>query len=134
MGSKTNNLENKILDYILANAADFAPSTIYLALFTTDPSETGIAGAEVSTGAYVRVAITMGTLAAGGSKSNTVQVTFPVATANWGTITHFAIVDLASGGLAEVNTYYQGALAASKIIDEDDQFVLPIGNITVTED
>jgi hypothetical protein len=134
MGSKTNNLENKSLDYVLADAADFAPTAIFMALFTTDPTETGIAGTEVTGGAYVRVAITMGDAAAAGSKSNTVQVTFPVATALWGTITHFVIVDLASGALAETNTYYHGALVAPKLIDTDDQFVFPIGNITVTED
>ena len=53
--------ENKILDHMIRGQAFTVPTTVYLALFTAN---TGLEGnspsAEVSGGAYARVAITFG--------------------------------------------------------------------------
>ena len=39
MAEMSDYLENKILDYVLRDSADWAPSTVYLALHTADPAD-----------------------------------------------------------------------------------------------
>lgn len=126
--SKTNFLENELLDHVLRNSAYTPPATVYLALFTAAPGETG-GGTEVSGGSYARQSCAFD-VAASGATQNTSEVAFPVATGNWGTITHFAVFDASSGG----NMLYYGALAASKTINTDDQFKFAAGAVDITED
>ncbi len=121
-------LENALLNSTLRGQAFTAPTAIYAALFTSDPTDAGT-GTEVSGGAYTRQAITFGT-PSNGTCSNSADVLFPVATAAWGTITHFAIYDAATGG----NLLYSGAFTTAKTIATDDQLKLAAGNITVTLD
>lgn len=131
MGAMTNYLENKLIDHVLRNTAYTPPTTLHFALFTSDPTETGAAGTEVSGGSYARVAVTAnltnmaGTQAAGsttassgtnGTTSNNGAITFPAPTGNWGTVTHMAIMDAASGG----NMLVYGALQTSKVISSGD--------------
>lgn len=83
MAAKSNYLENKVLDDMLVTA--------YAALYLSDPTDED-KGQEVKGGAYARTAITFGA-ASNGQKSNSADVTFPTATADWGTVTHMAIKD-----------------------------------------
>jgi hypothetical protein len=129
MGSKTNYLENKILDHVLKNTSYTPPATVYLALCTSDPTETGAAGTEVSGGSYARQAAAFGS-ASGGTSSNSGTITFPTATGNWGTITHFAIFDASSAG----NCLYYGALTTSKTINTGDVAKWNAGDLVVNED
>jgi hypothetical protein len=126
MAALSNYLENKLLDHALATTAYTKPTTVYVALFTTDPTDAGT-GTEVSGGAYVRKAVTFGA-ATGGSASNSADVTFDVATASWGTVTHLAIFDAATAG----NMLFHGAFTQSKAIASNDQFKIPAGNLTIT--
>ncbi len=121
-------LENALLNSTLRGQAFTAPTAIYAALFTSDPTDAGT-GTEVSGGAYTRQAITFGA-PSNGTCSNSADVLFPVATAAWGTITHFAIYDAATGG----NLLYSGAFTTAKTIAMDDQLKLAAGNITITLD
>jgi len=89
----SNYLENWIIDHFLRNQAFTPPATIYVALFTAATGlEANNPTAEVSGGGYARKAVTL-SAASGGASSNPAEVTFPAATAPWGTITHFALVD-----------------------------------------
>jgi len=112
-------LENEILDHVFGAAAYTAPATVYVALFTSAPSDSG-GGTEVSGGSYARVAVTNNATnfpaASGGAKSNGTVITFPAPTANWGTVTHFAIFDAASAG----NMLGWAALSASRVINSGD--------------
>lgn len=131
MGSKSDYLENELLDHVLRNSAYSAPAAVYLALFTADPGEAGSLANEVSAGDYSRQAITFGTAAASGSISNTTLITFTAAAANnWGTITHWAICDASTSG----NVLYYGALDVSRAVGIGDSCEVPIGDLTVTED
>lgn len=103
-GSKSDYLENKLLDHTLKNTAYTSPTTVYAALFTTIPTDAS-PGTEVSGGSYARQAITFGS-ASGGSSSNSVAVTFPAATGAWGAIVAFAIFDASTVG----NMLYWGEL------------------------
>ncbi|PLR72329.1 phage tail fiber protein [Bacillus sp. UMB0728] len=128
MSAISNYLENKLLDHVLKGTAYTPPSTLYVALFTTDPTDAGT-GTEVSGGGYTRRTATFNT-ATNGSISTNADITFPVATANWGTVTHTAIFDAATGG----NLLFHGALTASKTINIDDQLKISSGSLTVNLD
>ena len=129
MAGKTDYLENKVLDHNLATAAYTAPSAIYVALFTADPGETGETTNEISGGGYARTQGTFGA-ASGGSASNSADIEFPQATGDWGTITHFALMDAQTSG----NMLYYGALDASNTVGNGDTFKFATGDLTVTED
>lgn len=127
--SKSNYLENELLDHVLRNQAFASPTTVYAALYTTQPSDAG-GGTEVSGNAYARVAITFGA-ATSGSITNSSAVTFPQAGGGpWGTITHFGVLDALTNG----NLLYWGALDESKVIDDGDTMEFSIGDLMVTED
>jgi len=128
MSKIANYLENAIVNHFLRNSAVTSPTKVYLALYTSDPTDADT-GTEVSGGAYARQAITF-SAPSNGSTSNSSTITFPTATANWGTITHMGIRDASSGG----NLLFYGPLSVSKTITTGDQFIVNSGNLVVTID
>jgi hypothetical protein len=131
MTAKTDYLEDRVLDRVLKNNAQFSyafPATVYSGLFTADPTDTGSQANEVSGGSYARQSISWGTIASG-SVSNSVAVTFPVATAPWGTITHTGILDALTTG----NMLYKGVLGTPKTVGTGDQVSFAIAALTVSE-
>lgn len=128
MTAMTNYLEDELIDHVLRNLAYTSPTTVYAALFTAAPGEAG-GGTEVTGGAYARTAVTFGAPSAGAT-DNTADVTFPTATANWGTVTHVAIMDASTAG----NMLLYGALTASKVVNNGDTFKFNTGDLDVTFD
>lgn len=132
-GSKSNYLEDKLNDHVLGGPDFTRPATVYIALYTVAPSDTG-GGTEVTGGAYARVSFTNNATnwpaSASGLKSNGVAVTFATATANWGTIVAFGIFDAVTGG----NLLYWADLTTSKAVNNGDTASFAIGDIDVTED
>ena len=131
MSAASNYLENALLDHTLGNTAYTQP-TVYIGLWTADDGlESGTITSEVSTAGtgYARQTIAFDA-AVNGSTGNTSTVTFPTATANWGTITHIALMDAASGG----NVLFHGSVTTSKTIDSGDTFQVSGGNLTITLD
>jgi hypothetical protein len=128
--SKSDFLENKLLDHMLGKTAYTMP-TVYVGLYTAAPTDAG-GGTEVSGGAYARVATTGATwnAASAGSSSNAAAVTFPTASASWGTVTHFGLFDAASAG----NMLRWGALTTSKTVGNGDTPSFGIGTLVLTED
>jgi hypothetical protein len=126
MAAISNFLENALINATLRNTAYVSPTTVYVALYTTDPTDDG-SGTEVSGGSYARIAATFGA-PSNGSSSITADVTFSQATANWGVVTHFGIHDALTGG----NLLYHGQLTASKNVETGDLFKIPTGQLTVT--
>lgn len=97
-GSLSDYAENKVLELITGKTA-FSLPTVYVALFTTAVTDAG-GGTEVSGGSYARK-LTAGSdwaAASGGATSNAAIITFVTPTGSWGTATHFALMDAASGG------------------------------------
>jgi hypothetical protein len=125
--SFSNYLENKVLLHVFGATAYTAPSTLYVALFTSDPGETG-SGTEVSGGSYARQTIAF--TVTGNQASNTAAVEFPTATASWGTITYAAVYDALSGG----NLLAYGALTTSKTIASGDVLRIPAGDFDINLD
>ena len=136
MGAASNYLEGKLLDHTLTSTAFTQPSR-YLALFTADTgleANSGFSGTEVSTANssnYARQAITFAAASSGSSSSNA-TVTFPTAGANWGTITHIAIMDGSTVGSG--NVLFWGAVTTSKTIETGDTFQVSSGNLTISLD
>lgn len=125
--SFSNYLENKVLDHVFGGTAYTAPTTLYLALFTTAPDDTG-AGTEVSGSAYARQEVTM--TATGSVASNDAAVEFPTATGSWGTIGYVAIYDASTSG----NQLCYATLTTSKTIDTGDVFRVPTGDLDISLD
>lgn len=121
----SNYLENKALDHVLGTTA-FTMPTVYLALFTSDPTDAGT-GTEVSGGGYARQTIAF-SASSGGATSNSAKVTFPVATASWGTITHIGLYDASTAG----NMLWHGALSTSKAVATDDTFEIGATKLSVS--
>jgi hypothetical protein len=136
MGSKSDYLENALLDHVLGGGDYTRPATVYIGLWTSalDDTSDGSTAGEVSGGSYARVAVTNNATnwpaAASGAKSNGTAITFPQASADWGTVTHFAILDAATLG----NILYWGALTNSKTIQNGDTAEFAIGDLDITED
>lgn len=138
-GSKSDYLEAKLLDHVLGNTAYTAPATVYIALFTAAPSDTG-GGTEVPTSGgtlYARVAVTNNATnwpnASGTSptvKSNGTTFTFPTAGADWGTVTSVGIFDASSAG----NLLYWATLTASKTVSSGDTASFAGTTIVCSED
>jgi hypothetical protein len=128
MAEFTDFMENKIIDHMLRNQSYTPPATVYVALFTTAPSDAG-GGTEVSGGSYARQPVALAA-ASGGASENSADITFPTATANWGTITHLALMDALTGG----NMLMHSPLDESKTINNGDTFKINAGALDVTVD
>lgn len=103
-------------------------TTAYVSLHTADPVNTG--ANELSGSAYARQGPT--TFANAGANptvaSNSAIVTYPAATAPWGTVTHFGIWDAATLG----NFRGSGALVTPKAINTGDTARFAANALTIT--
>jgi len=91
MAEISNYLENAIINATLRNTTYTSPATVYVSLWTSDPTDAG-SGTEVSGGSYARTAVTFGA-PSGGVSTNSAAVEFPQATASWGIIGWIGIND-----------------------------------------
>ena len=122
----SNFLENALINATLRNTTYTSPATVYISLWTSDPTDAG-SGTEVSGGSYARTAVTMGA-PSNGVSLNSADVTFPTATASWGTVGWIGINDALSSG----NLLYHSPLDTAKTIDSGDIFKISTGNLSVT--
>lgn len=100
MSAMTNYFETTIMNTMRGMTAA-APATVYVALFLSDPTESGIAGTEADYSGYVRQPINLTTPVTSGttvSSKNDAQITFQTPQSNVGTVTHAAICDAQRGG------------------------------------
>jgi len=116
----SNYLENAIMNHIFRNTAYTSPTALYIALFTTDPTDAGT-GTEVSGGGYARQSIAFGE-PSNGEVKNSADITFPAATESWGTVSYWGIYDNSSGG----NFLAYGAFSNPSV----NQHGRPSGNST----
>ena len=127
MANLTNFAENALIDALLRGQALGAPATFHVALFSSDPTETGAAGTELSYTGYARVAVTSslanwagtqgaGTTVAssgtGGVSSNNNAITFGAPTSGPQTATHWALMSASTAG----NMWLYGSLTTSQTI------------------
>ena len=145
MSAFTNYAENKIIDRVIRGQGGSFPTNWYVGLLTAAPSDSG-AGTEVSGNGYARVQIAasaaawaatdaVGSTAApsagsSGTTSNNASVDFPSPSGGWGTVSHFAVYDAASGG----NMWWYGALVVAKQIFTGDPVKFPAGALSLQLD
>jgi hypothetical protein len=130
MAEMSNFLENALLNATLNATTYTAPATVYVSLWTSDPTDAGD-GTEVSTvgTGYARTAVSFATASGtSGNVLNDADVTFPTATASWGTVGWIGINDAATSG----NLLYHTVLDTAKTIDSGDIFKISTGNLSVT--
>ena len=126
-------LANEMLDHILDGATFTQPTDAYLTLYTTMPNSADSGGVEVTGGSYSRVKCFGATdwdapHATGGYTANTNTKTFPVASANWGTVVGMSIRSANAAG----NMYFFKTLTASKTVYSGDTFRFSSGSIDLT--
>ena len=126
MAAISNYLEDKLLDHVMRNTALTSPTTVYLALFSSNPTDAG-SGTQVSGGSYARQAITCGA-SSSGTISNSAEISFTVMPAV--TVTHIGVYDASTSG----NLLFHGALSSSKAVDAGDTFKIAIGDLDISLD
>jgi hypothetical protein len=136
MAALSDYLENELLDHILRNSAWTPPTSVWIALFTADNGlESGVITGEVATGSYARIEVGGSSgrnfnVAASGATDNDADITFPTATADWGTVSYVAIMDASTAG----NVLIHGSLAVGKVVNNGDTFKFSTGDFDVTMD
>lgn len=118
----SNYLETKVLHWIFKQTSvGTAPTTLYYALHSADPGDTG--ASELSGGSYARAQLNpdvnsstdtnynaVGSVGQAASMTNKLDITFPTATANWNSgspIIYWSLWDAASTG----NCLWSGTIA-----------------------
>ena len=145
-GSKTNAFETDWAEHVfqnlaIANIGDGAGlpaaatvGSLFVALYTTDPTETGAAGSEATFGSYARQAVSRtgaaGWTIAGPLTDNTALITFPEATSGSETITHITIMTAVTAG----DPLYHSTLNTSRLVNTGTTLEFAIGALTITED
>jgi len=120
-------LANAVVNAALRNTPFTLPATVYVAVYTVAPTPSG-GGTEVGIGGYGRQTAVF-SAPVNGSTSNTAEVLFPIASADWGTIVAFALFDASSGG----NMLYFNNLSSSRDVLANDQLRFPAGQLVATE-
>ena len=144
--SKSNSLENAILEHIFKNTAianigdvtglpaSGTAGSLYFSLHTADPGEAGDQTTnEITYTSYARVAVARsgaGFVVTGSSVSTASPVTFPAGTGGSGTATHFGIGTASSG---TGTLLYSGALTRNIVCGDGITPQLST-SLTITED
>ena len=122
-------MENVIIN-LMRNTA-FTQVAAYVALFTSTATaaelEAGTLTNEVSGGAYARQLAGL-SAPSDGASSNAAEITFPTATANWGTVAFAALMDALTAG----NVLMYSPLDANKVVNNGDTFKINLGDLDVT--
>jgi len=134
MASISNYLETALLDHSLGTSAYTAPTNVYVALFTTDPTDADT-GTEVSTSGtnYDRKIVTFAAASTTGGDStadSAGDVEFDEATASWGTITHIGLYDASTSG----NLLWHNAVTTSKTVGTGDTVIVRAADMVVSID
>jgi len=131
MAGYKNLVEENVLDFVLSTESPTADGVFYLGMYLSVPTD-NTTGAEVSIAStgYVRQAINL--TRTNQVLSNTNLITFPQATADWGTAIAFAI-HKTEAGVTDDQVMY-GTLDASKTVVTGEQIIIEIGQFTQTID
>ncbi len=127
MSGFTDYLEDALLKHVFTNTAYTSPTTVYAALFTVAPSDTG-GGTEVSGGAYARQSMAFSVSGTGTLATNSAAVEYPTATANYGTVVAVGIFDASTSG----NLLAYANLTTSKTVSSGDVFRFNAGDVDIT--
>lgn len=123
-GYLSTHLANELLDHVLINASYTSPTTVYLALFTDNPTAAGT-GTEVTGGSYARQSMSY-TAAASGATDTDTDITFTdMPTAD---VTHWGIYDASTSG----NMLIYGAFGVTYSLNSGDDFKVSSGSADIS--
>jgi len=120
-------LEDAVLNHVFAGSAYTAPSTLYLALYTVAPTDTG-GGTEVSGGSYARLAATFTVSGTDPTTATNAVAEFATATGSWGTVTSTGVFDALTSG----NLLAYADLTTDKTVGSGDVFRFDAGDLDIT--
>lgn len=129
--SKSNYWKTACLNAALRGITFTSPTTVYIALYISDPTGADT-GHEVNGAGYARQAVTFSAPTIQDRRAVTVStadVAFPVATADWGLVTHVGIRDAPTGG----NLIYHGAVTTPRTVQTNDTIRFLAGQIKIDE-
>ena len=137
MSAFSNDLERRILNATLRGSNYTSPSNVYVALFTTAPTDEAT-GDELTDSAYVRQDAAQGdTIASGWTEpvvqgeghmcSNAKRIQFPPVADGTVTVGWFGLFDSMTGG----NLLYHGAFTVPKTLEINDVVSIDIGGLKV---
>ena len=136
-------LEDELIKHLFRTGTFAKPTVMAVALLTTAADDndtaifTAVTGVEVTNaGAYARQdrapldANWSATAAGDGQTDNVAAITFPAATASWGTVLAIGLCSSATHNTGDL--YFHSAVDTSRAIDNGDTAEFAIGAITVT--
>lgn len=132
MSAFSDHLESALITATLRGGT-YTGGAVYVALFTSDPTDAGT-GTELTDSGYIRqrahasVASDGFTVPANGSTSNARNLIFPAIVDEQKTITHWGIFDAQNGG----NLLYHAEMLNPKTLDPTDVLSFPIGSLIIT--
>ena len=137
MSAFSDDLERKLLNSTLRGAAFIQPATIYVALFTSNPTDANV-GTEVADSGYARQDAAQGEAIANGwsapnaeggghACTNLKRIHFPPIADAQVTVGWFGLYDAATGG----NLLYHGAFTAPKTLEINDVVSVDAGGLKV---
>lgn len=130
MPACSDSFEADIIDYFLRNQSVTQPTTVYLGLSSTTPTEAGGNFTEPSGNGYARQAVTWGAPSAGVS-TNTNAITFgPNTGSDWGTMTYLGLFFASTGGTVKL---YK-VLGSSRTITVGASLTWAAGDLTSSFD
>jgi len=124
----TNYLASKLVKGTVGGFSYPAPSKVYLALLTEDPTKSGFTTNEVDQASYTRKEVTFTTSGLNGESSNANKLEWATATSNWGNVGYVGVMDSASAGFM----LYFTALDNAKEILSGDQFIINVDQLKLT--
>ena len=123
----TNYLADRLVKATVGTVSYTAPTSVYLALYTADPTKAGFSSNEVDQASYNRQKVTFSS-PKNGVANNINQVDWSTATSNWGNVGWISVMDKASGGFM----LYFSALDNAKEVLSGDQFKIDAEKLQLT--
>ena len=123
----SNYYENLVLN-LMRGQSIAAPAQLYLALFLSNPGDTGSEGTEITYSGYARQPITFSSPAASGSGlmiQNASLISFAEASTSAGSVTYVAVFDSLTGG----NMWLYAPLDIALVVQNGVSPVFRAGNI-----
>lgn len=129
--AKSNTAKQMVLNFIARNQTITQPTQLYLALYSTNPTDADT-GTEVAYAGYQRQAVVFGAPQLTGGAAviaNSAQLQFGVVPAAAGSIAYAGLKTAQNGG----DLMYYGPLAATYQMNQGVQPIVPVGALTVSE-
>lgn len=132
MSAFSDYLEDKLLRATLRGEPFTSPLELYVGLFTTATGDVDGTGEELVGNGYQRIRVTFGApvddIDSAKYCANDTDIRSPQpSTADWGTVSHWAVFDALAGG----NRLYHGPLETPRVYETNDLFFAAAGDLKI---